>query len=267
MMRKLTLIALTSALAGAALPAAAQDYSYGSSGAGSGHQYVLDLGVGALVKPRYDGADSYLVSPVPLIFVSRFYLPILGQVADGQARTGIYFYPSFNFIGERKPSDAAELNGTRKVNWALEAGLGAGFQGEAFRVFGELRQGFNGHTGQTGQIGADLIMKPMPKLELSAGPRLGFASSDYMDTYFSVSQSEAQASGLNQFRASGGFKSIGVASRASYDLTEQVKLHVEGSYDRLIGDAARSPIVRNRGSRNQYAIGTGVTYRFSFDAF
>ncbi|MFN4167143.1 MAG: MipA/OmpV family protein [Pannonibacter phragmitetus] len=267
MMRKFALLALTSALVGSALPAVAQDYSYGSSGGASGHQYVLDLGVGALVKPRYDGADTYLVSPVPLIYVSRFYLPILGQVADGQARTGIYFYPSFNFIGQRRPSDTSRLSGTRKVDWALEAGLGAGFQGEGFRVFGELRQGFNGHKGQTGQIGADLIMKPMPKLELSAGPRLGFASSRYMDTYFSVSQSEARASGLNEFRASGGFKSIGVASRASYDLTDQVKLHVEGGYDRLIGDAARSPIVRNRGSRNQYTIGTGVTYRFSFDAF
>lgn len=267
MMRKLGLLALTTSLAAATVPAVAQDYSYGSDGASSGHQYVMDLGFGLMVKPRYDGADSYLISPRPLIYVSRFYLPVLGQVADGQVRTGIYFYPSFNFIGERKPSDASELNGTRKVDWALEAGFGAGYQGEFFRVFGEVRQGFNGHSGVNGQLGADLIMKPMPKLEVSAGPRLGFASSDYMDTYFSVSQSEAQASGLRQFRASGGFKSIGVASRASYDLTDKVKLHVEGGYDRLIGDAARSPIARTSGSRNQFTVGTGLTYRFSFDAF
>ncbi|NBN65860.1 MipA/OmpV family protein [Microvirga tunisiensis] len=229
-------------------------------------QYVLDIGLGAMAKPRYDGSDSYLISPMPIFAVSRFYLPGLGQVADGQKQTGLFFFPSFNFVGERKPSDDKDLRGTRKINWALEAGLGAGYQAEYFRVFAELRQGFNGHTGQVGQLGADLITRPMDRLEWSIGPRAGFASSKYMDTYFSVSAAESAASGLPRYKAGGGFKSVGLETRFTYDLNDKVKLHLQGGYDRLIGDAGKSPLVK-AGSKDQFNIGTGVTYRFSFDLF
>ena len=172
---RLILLGSTAALLLAAAPAVAQD-------AMPQTQYVLDLGAGVMTKPRYDGSDSYLFSPMPIIAVGRFYIPGLGQVADGKKEMGVFFYPSFNFIGERKPSDDKDLRGTRKINWALEAGLGAGFQGENFRVFAEVRQGFNGHKGQVGQFGADLITRPMDRLEWSIGPRVGFASSKYMNT-------------------------------------------------------------------------------------
>ena len=45
-------------------------------------QYVIDLGGGAMVQPRYEGADSYLIYPFPIISVANFYFPGLGQVAD-----------------------------------------------------------------------------------------------------------------------------------------------------------------------------------------
>lgn len=257
---RLILLGSTAALLLAAAPAVAQD-------AMPQTQYVLDLGAGVMTKPRYDGSDSYLFSPMPIIAVGRFYIPGLGQVADGKKEMGVFFYPSFNFVGERKPSDDKDLRGTRKINWALEAGLGAGFQGENFRVFAEVRQGFNGHKGQVGQFGADLITRPMDRLEWSIGPRVGFASSKYMNTYFSVSAAESAASGLARFKAGGGFKSIGVETRFTYDLNDKVKLHLQGGYDRLIGDAGKSPLVGKVGSKDQFNIGTGLTYRFSFDVF
>ncbi|MEW9837745.1 MipA/OmpV family protein, partial [Mesorhizobium marinum] len=37
-------------------------------------------------------------------------------------------------------------------------------------------------------------------------------------------------------------------------------------WDRFIGDAAESPIVE-AGSKDQFSIGGGLTYRFSFDLF
>lgn len=130
-----------------------------------------------------------------------------------------------------------------------------------------MRQGFNGHKGQVGQFGADLITRPMDRLEWSIGPRVGFASSKYMNTYFSVSAAESAASGLARFKAGGGFKSIGVETRFTYDLNDKVKLHLQGGYDRLIGDAGKSPLVGKVGSKDQFNIGTGLTYRFSFDVF
>ncbi|ADZ68762.1 MipA/OmpV family protein [Polymorphum gilvum] len=229
-------------------------------------QYVIDLGVGAIAKPRYDGADSYLIAPFPIISVGRFYLPGLGQVADGEQRAGIFFYPAFGFVGKRSASDSAWLTGTRKIDWALELGAGGGFRTEHLRVFAELRQGINGHTGQVGEIGADAIVRPMDRIEVSFGPRAGFASSEYMDTYFSVSAAEAAAGPLTQYKAGGGFKSVGLEARVSYDWTDHVRLHLRGGYDRLIGDAADSPIVK-AGSKDQFSVGAGISYRFAFDLF
>jgi outer membrane protein len=232
-------------------------------------QYVIDLGVGALAKPKYEGADKLLVMPMPIISVGRFYLPGFGQVADGETKTrGAFFFPSFNYVGERKASDSASLTGTRTVDWALELGLGAGFRYDWFRAFVELRQGINGHSGQVGQVGADVIFNPMERLQLSIGPRADFASGDYMSTYFGVTAAEAAASGgaLTAYNAGGGFKSLGILGRASYAVTDTTALHLQAGWDRFIGDAKNSPIVRG-GNEDQFSIGAGVTYRFAFDLF
>ncbi|MEP3045582.1 MAG: MipA/OmpV family protein [Roseibium sp.] len=231
-------------------------------------QFVVDLGIGAMVKPRYEAADSYLVYPFPLISVGRFYVPGIGQVVDGRRKSGVFVYPSFSFVGKRKASDNSDLTGTDTVDWALELGLGGGFRTEYFRAFAELRQGINGHNGQVGQLGLDGIFYPADKWEISAGPRADFASGSYMDTYFGVSATEAANSNgnLTQYKASAGFKSVGLAVRGSYDWSDDVRLHLQGGYDRLIGDASDSPIAR-AGSENQFSIGLGATYRFAFDVF
>lgn len=234
----------------------------------SKRQYEIELGIGAMVAPRFSSSESYLVSPVPILSVGRFYLPGLGQVVDGRRKSGVFFFPSFGFVGERSSDDARDLTGTKDVDWALELGFGAGYRAEHFRVFGELRQGINGHTGQVGQLGLDGIIYPSERLEISVGPRAGFATDEYVDTYFGVTASEAAASGgrLSAYDPSGGFTSVGVAGRMSYDWTDRTRLHLMGGYDRLVGDAADSPITA-QGSKNQFRIGAGVSYKFSFDLF
>ncbi len=231
-------------------------------------QFEIDLGIGAMVKPRFSSSESYLVAPFPIISVGRFYVPGLGQVVDGRRKSGIFFFPSFGFVGERSSDDAKDLAGTKDVDWALELGLGGGYRTEHFRVFGELRQGINGHTGQVGQLGLDGIIYPTDRFEFSIGPRASFASGEYMDTYFGVTSSEATASGgkLSAYNASAGFKSVGISARGSYDWNDTTRLHLQAGYDRLIGDAADSPIT-DQGSKDQFRIGMGVSYKFSFDLF
>ncbi len=263
LLSRAALAAALSAASGAALAESGQISEQDAT-----KQFVIDLGVGAIGKPRYEAADSYLIYPFPLISVGRFYLPGLGQVVDGRRRSGVFFYPSFNFIGERKASDSTDLTGTDTVDWAVEVGLGGGFRTNHFRAYAELRQGFNGHTGQVGQLGVDAIVYPHEKWEVSFGPRADFASEDYMDTYFGVTASEAANSGgrLTAYDPGAGFKSVGLAARASYDWNDDFRLHIQGGYDRLVGDAADSPIA-DGGSKDQFSLGVGVTYRFAFDVF
>ncbi len=165
-------------------------------------QFVINLGLGVSVGPRYDGAEEYLAQPVPLISFSRVTLPGVGQFGGKDPKQGFFVFPTFDYIGSRDSGDSRDLKGTKDVDWALAVGLGGGYRFDWWRVFAQADYGFNGYSGFRGQIGADVIAEPAPKWSLSVGPRLAWAGGDYMDTYFSVSGAEAAASDgrLNNIR-------------------------------------------------------------------
>ncbi|WP_310621796.1 MipA/OmpV family protein [Flexibacterium corallicola] len=222
-------------------------------------QYVVDIGLAGVVSNKYDGSDKYNIYPLPLIAFSRFYLPALGQVKDG-VQGGVFVYPSFGYVSERKPSDGEKLRGTRKIDWAGEIGIGGGYRHDWFRGFIEVRHGFNGNTGVVGRAGLDFIYSPLEQWTFSLGPRADFADSDYMETYFGLSSSAA----YGPYSADGGFKSVGLVGRVSYSVMEDITLHLQGGWDRLIGDASDSPVTE---TDNMFTVALGATYRFDFNLF
>ena len=254
-----SLIALALLLA-VAQPAAAEDGS-------APRQYEFDLGAGLMVKPRYPGSDEVIAVPFPLLAVSRFFVPGVGQVMDGtETQHRLSFYPSFNFIGKRTASDTADLEGMKDLDWAVEVGLGAAYRYDWIRGFAELRQGFNGYSGQVAEFGLDAIIDPTERLELMAGPRAGWGSDGYMSTYFVITAKEAANSPIfdKAYDAKAGFNTVGLAATGSYELTDRTKLYARGGWNRLIGEAGDSPIVE-QGSANQFYGGAGITYKFKFN--
>lgn len=247
-------------LLAAAMPAAAED--------AAGHkQYEFDIGAGLMAKPRYPGSDEVIAVPFPLIAVSRFYVPGYGQVIDGEQSVRRFsIYPSFNFNGKRDASASNELEGMKDVDWAVEVGLGAAYRYDWIRGFVEVRQGFNGYSGQVAEFGLDAIFDPTERLELMVGPRAGWGSDGYMSTYFGITSNEAAKSPVydKPYHASAGFNTVGIAATSAYELTDRTKLYLRGGWDRLIGEAGDSPIVKE-GSENQFYGGAGLTYKFSFD--
>lgn len=232
-------------------------------------QFVINLGLGVSVGPRYDGSEEYLAQPVPIIGFSRVTLPGVGQFGGGpDPKRGFFVFPTFDYIGSRDSGDSRDLRGTKDVDWALAVGLGGGYRYDWWRVFAQADYGFNGYSGFRGQIGADVIAEPAPQWSLSVGPRLAWAGGDYMDTYFGVSNSEAVASDgrLDPYSADSGLRAVAVSGLASYAVNDNVFLLFNARYDRLVGDAADSPIVK-AGSENQFTFGAGVSYRFAFDVF
>ena len=112
----------------------------------------------------------------------------------------------------------------------------------------------------------DAIFDPTPRLELSLGPRVHFASDDYLETYLGVTPAQSAASGLPVFDPEGGVKGLGGEAEAKYALTRHWSVAGKAGYERLIGDAADSPIA-DRGSKNQFTAALGLTYRFGLDLF
>lgn len=257
--RQIGFAMFAAALALAGGPAAAEDTLIASES-----QYVVNLGIGGMAKPQYPGADRSMFVPYPIIEFERLYLPFFGQ--RERTTEGVYFYPSFGVIGERKPSDDKSLVGTKKIDWAFEAGMGAGFRYDWLQAFATIRQGFNGYSGQTGELGLDVLVPVTNRVDVAFGPRASWGSTDYMETYFGVTQAESAKGILSPYKPDAGFKSAGLAAEVNWWLTDRTRLQVKGSWDRLIGDAADSPIVRH-GSRDQWTVGIGISHKFEFDLF
>jgi outer membrane protein len=258
MSQRLTL-AVTSLLASASfafVPAAqAQD----ASGSTSGPGISFELGAAGKFSPRYFGSSDLVLSPVPLIRLKRLELSN-GFVIGGGSDEGFSLSPSFAVVGERSLKDSPELVGLNTIDTAFEFGLAAKYQVGQFRVSGALRRGFGGHEGIRGELGADYIHKPDDQWTFHGGPRLDFANSTFANTYFGVTAAEASAT-FPATTVGGGLISAGLEAGVRYQMDDYWAIEAGASWDRLVGDAARSPITA-QGSKNQYSFQFGVLRRF-----
>jgi outer membrane scaffolding protein for murein synthesis (MipA/OmpV family) len=226
---------------------------------------VLELGGGGLVGPAYEGADDYLISPLPFVRLHYLRLPHVGAFGGGP-EAGLSIGPSFRFVPERDDDDYSELEGLGDVDAAFELGGTISYRLDMWRGFATARHGFGGHDGIVGELGVDAIVEPTSRLTVSAGPRLHFADSDYLDTYLGVTAAQSAASGLSEFDPDGGLKGVGVEAEARFALTPRWSIVGSAGYERLVGDAADSPITE-AGSENQFTAALGLTYRFGLDFF
>jgi outer membrane protein len=266
---------LGAVLAGlASVPAVAADLAYkpASTQAVVGNQWTLTLGIEAGVLPTYEGSDRYMVRPFPLIDIRkagtppRFHAPRdgfgFGIIDTGTFRAG----PTAKIRFPRRESDDADLRGLG-VDYAIEIGGFADYWVAPWlRTRAELRQGFGGHHGVLADLTADVVYPLTPQLTLSGGPRLTLATGKAEDPYFSVTASQAVTSGLPTYTAHGGVHSWGAGGQARYAFSPQWAAYTYVEYQRLGGDAANSPLVTMRGSRDQFQVGTGVTYSFDVPA-
>ncbi|SFQ50503.1 outer membrane protein [Roseivivax halotolerans] len=217
---------------------------------------------GVASDPAYFGAEEYEVKPdLGFGFNSVNIGPL--QFGDPDPRTdklGFGLRGSFNYIGMRDASEYDALTGLDDIDAAVELGLGVGYTTRNFAAFADVRQGFGGHTGVVAEAGADAILRPSDQLTLTAGPRVLFGNSEYTDTYFGVSSSEASV--LNPaYDADGGLVSAGMEFGATYQINDVWGVETAVTWDRYMNDAADSPIVEN-GREDDWGARVGLTRTF-----
>lgn len=240
-------------------------------GTASGEWLVM-VGAWTFAQPSFQGSDELAFGVQPIFNMRRrgtrewLSLPTDHGGATLFSTSNFRIGPSLKFVQKRDDNDHAALRGLGAVDWALEAGAFAEFwPTESFRTRLEVRRGFNGHEGFVADLSADGVRRLGESWTLTAGPRLSFADGEYVNTYFSVSSAQAAASGLARFDAKGGLKSAGAGTSLTYQWTPQIATTGFAEYARLLGDAARSPIVQDRGAPDQLTVGIGVKYTFSVD--
>lgn len=227
---------------------------------------VFTLRGGAAVAPDYFGSDDYAVGPDFAFSLDHLRLGgfSIGSPDPHFEATGFAPRGSFRYIGERSASDSPELSGLNDVDASLEIGLGLGYNQRHYRAFADARYGVIGHESWVGELGADLILYPTDRSTLWVGPRVQIGSERYTATYFGVTAAEAGASGLPAFAPDGGVVSAGLELGMTYEINDRWGVEWAVTYDRLMGDAADSPIT-GLGSEDQFGARIGLTRRFSLD--
>jgi outer membrane protein len=231
-------------------------------------QRTVTLGLGAQAAPKYPGADNYGNGPMPNFDLRRPGEPITFESADDGAGFGVLgrnsvinFGPAFRFQSKRDEDDVGAAVGD--VGFTVEAG---GFieilPSRNFRIRAELRQGLGGHKALTGTLGADVIFRDDQNYIFSIGPRVRWADNKYHDRYFGVTPAVAGVTGLAALDPDGGVYAVGGIANFTHRLGRNWGVQAYAGYDRLVGDAADSPIVRAFGSRDQFSGGAGLWIEF-----
>lgn len=183
----------------------------------SGSNWSFSLGFGGDFSPDYDGSDDYQGSPLPIIAVTyreRFFFSTeeggLGAVLFEGDWLSANAFVGYDF--GRETGDGSAGGGTTGGTDDNDALLGlddvdgtvmAGLSLDAFIGFAEASlsysQGFGGHKGALLDFG---LGWPIPlsqdeTLGLELGISGTWASGNYMESYFGVTQAEAIAHNNN----------------------------------------------------------------------
>jgi outer membrane protein len=258
-------------LAGWSAPAAAQDAAPDSAQEDKEPEKKeprrIRIGLGPQFVPSYPGADDHSLRPLVDVSIARGSKPFEFEAPDESfgpeliSTGGLEFGPALNFEGSRTAKDVgADLD---KVPFTVEAGAFVEYEfSPSFRFRTELRKGLGGHEGWTGQAGADFVARDGDEWLFSIGPRLTWSDARYHRAYFGVTPAESVRTGLATYRPGGGIQAVGATAGFLTQLSKRFGIYSYAKYDRLVGDAADSPVVRSFGSRDQFSGGLALTYTF-----
>ncbi|MFB9341405.1 MipA/OmpV family protein [Aminobacter aganoensis] len=232
--------------------------------------WYLTLGATGMVAPSFEGSKKYMFSAQPIIslgkaggetrFSSRNDNISLALIDSGGVRAGL----NGKIIFGRDADD--ELQGLHDVRWGGEVGgFFEFYPTDWMRARAEVRHGIRAHSGVVADIAVDAFHDVTPTIRVSGGPRVSFATADYFDAYYGVSAQEALASGITAYDPGSGVKSAGIGGAITWKATDNVTASLFTEYSRLMGPAADSTIVKERGSRDQLTIGVSTSYRFDFN--
>jgi outer membrane protein len=228
--------------------------------------YILNASIRAEAAPTYEGGKRYTVFPSGNLAISKPWDFDAFSPPDDAASFALLNTRRFQFGAAISVREARqnndELTGMRSIGWAIQGG---GFMNvwptRYMRVHVEGLKGVTSESGIVVNSGIDFVAHP-EKWNLSIGPRYSWGDDHYNGTYFGVTPAEALASPyiVNPFHARAGPHKAGVQFMAEYKWQPRWRITLDAAYSRLLGDPARSPIVSQLGTPDQFSVGTGLRF-------
>ena len=216
-----------------------------------------------LNAPRFQGSDEQKTSVVPGIFLQASN----GLFADPFNGVGYVFEPAGNVLyGVRANLETgrlleAALPGFEKIKSRLNPGMFANYTvNEQLTLKSALRLGLgDSGDGSLLNLGATYKLYNANFVSVNLNTAVKFGSSSYMQSYFGVSPAQSAASGLAAYQPAAGLAMAQVGLTAGFPISREIYIFSSVSVQRLMGDAANSPIVRKK---TQPAAFVGAVYSF-----
>jgi len=235
----------------------------------------FELGVAAMYRPEYKGSNDYEVSPLPYVSFrysrDERYIALQGPSLKANIVAGglFEFGPLLSY--ERGRSDDIENLAVGRLGEIDRAVMAGAFLSKDIDLGAD--SGF--------QVGAEVLTDTgdanegvMAKLEVGYHRRLAdrwtvmvgasttWADENYMQTYYGVTPLGAAASGLSAYTAGSGVENVELSAGLRFRVNDQWSVMGRASYQRLLDNAADSPVVRQGGSENQGQFGLVVIRAF-----
>lgn len=221
------------------------------------------VGAGLAAQPVYEGSQRYHALPAPIVdahYKDLAFLSVGEGIGVNLLRGKLYRAGvALTYDLGRDQHAATRLKGLGTIGVAPEVKLFADVALLPVILDFDLRRAIGGTDGYIGDIGMHVPIPLASNVFLFAGPSVTFADGRYMQSYFGVSAAQAVNSEFRPFDAHGGVKRAGFGLTAVYQISEQWMLASDGAAQRLLGAAARSPIVE---SKVEFTIDLNAVYKF-----
>lgn len=210
--------------------------------------WAFTLGGGVMYRAKYEGSNNYHAVFIPdisarykdgLIFANWNGIgsyPIYGE----NYKIGASISPSF---GRKEKDDRENLRGMGDIDTGIVVNLLGEYDFGPMKLSGKISKGDKEY-GTTAKLEVSKTFSLTEQLKLKVAAGNTWADEEHMQSYFGISPAQAMRSGYNQYEAKSGMKSAGVSIGTFYSITKNWEAKVMLTADKLLSDAADSPLTK-----------------------
>ena len=225
----------------------------------------IRLGVLGAVHPDYQGSDDYKTSVAPYFRINwRDRIILGGRSLRARVLNGgpLSMGPLVRLRGGRDEGDNEDLAGLGDDERSIEVGGFMRYRIGPYRFRMTATQDVaDGHNGALVEVGAGAQI-PFDRPWFLLMGKVTWADQDYTKSFFGVTASESRRSGLRQFDTSAGVRDVGFTIASRLPIWREMSLVAAFNYEKLLGDAADSPLTQAVGDADQVSANMGLIYRF-----
>jgi outer membrane scaffolding protein for murein synthesis (MipA/OmpV family) len=227
----------------------------GAAGAEGNRPFAFSAMVGAGYAPIYEGSDNSegigLLDFNVSLADGRFFAGLRGIGYAPVLTDTLSLRLAIGYGGERKVADdPTNLAGLGNIDNEALGLLSAEFRMGQITLATDVTAGADYGMTAEFKVASEIVLSD--RISLGGDLHATYADESHMQRYFGVTAAQSAASGLATYAAGTGVKSAGLGVTVSYSLTPSTGIALGAQYDRLMEDAAASPITRDEAQTSAF---------------